>query len=116
MENTNLFHAASISNSILGKNVSIGGKTHVADRNFNYDGKKFGPPIRFNRSSGIASVKQEFGALIGNHVQLGLDVTINPGKKIGARTVIYPGITLFYDIPEKSRVRTDQKIEVIVNE
>jgi acetyltransferase-like isoleucine patch superfamily enzyme len=49
----------------------------------------------------ISSGRRKFGAIIGNNVQTGINVSIHPGVVIGSESWIAPGITLQRDVQGK---------------
>jgi UDP-N-acetylglucosamine diphosphorylase / glucose-1-phosphate thymidylyltransferase / UDP-N-acetylgalactosamine diphosphorylase / glucosamine-1-phosphate N-acetyltransferase / galactosamine-1-phosphate N-acetyltransferase len=49
---------------------------------------------------------QKFGAVIGDHAEIGCNSVLNPGSIIGRRSLIYPGIQWRGVLPEDSIVKT----------
>ena len=53
---------------------------------------------------------KKFGAMIGDHVEVGCNSVLNPGTVIGRNTNIYPLSPIRGFIPEKSIVKTGNVI------
>ena len=56
---------------------------------------------------------KKFGAVIGDHAEIGCNSVINPGSLIGRRTILYPGTVWKGVAPANSIVKTKQEHEVI---
>jgi NDP-sugar pyrophosphorylase family protein len=56
---------------------------------------------------------KKFGAVIGDHAEIGCNSVINPGSLIGRRTILYPGTVWKGVAPANSIVKTRQEHEVI---
>ncbi len=81
MENSFVSHLSYVGDSIIGRNCNIGAGAIFA--NLRLDDKTIGMNIKGRK---VDSKRRKLGALIGDNVKLGVNVTIMPGKKI------YPGI------------------------
>ena len=77
MDNSFVSHLSYVGDSIVGRNVNIGAGTVFA--NLRLDEKTIGMKIKGEK---IDSGRKKLGALIGDNVKLGVNVTIMPGKKI----------------------------------
>lgn len=55
---------------------------------------------------------QKFGAVIGDHVEIGCNSVLNPGSLIGRQSVIYPGTQWSGVLPPQSVAQWKQPIEV----
>ena len=58
----------------------------------------------------IATGLRKFGALIGDHVDVGCNVVINPGSIIGRHSLIYPSIAWRGILPANSIAKTADKV------
>ena len=56
---------------------------------------------------------KKFGAIIGDHAEIGCNSVINPGSLIGRNTVVYPGTIWRGVAPSDSIVKTSQTHTVI---
>src|SRR5215213_5755508 len=56
---------------------------------------------------------KKFGAIIGDHAEVGCNSVINPGSLIGKRSIVYPGTVWRGVVPENSLVKTKQTHEVV---
>lgn len=81
MDNSFVSHLSYVGDSIVGRNCNIGAGCIFA--NLRLDDKTIGMNIK---GSKIDSKRRKLGALLGDNVKLGVNVTIMPGKKI------YPNI------------------------
>ena len=58
---------------------------------------------------------KKFGAIIGDHAEIGCNSVINPGSIIGRRSVLYPGTNWRGVLPNGQIVKTIQTQQVIAN-
>lgn len=60
----------------------------------------------------IDSQLRKFGAILGDHAEIGCNAVLSPGSLIGRRSVVYPGAHWRGILPENhiAHVRTDQTI------
>lgn len=78
-------HYNYIGDSVLGTGAHLGAGVILS--NFRLDGKEIvvrGPEGK------IATGLRKFGAIIGDHAEVGCHSVINPGSVIGRRAVVYP--------------------------
>ncbi|MEM0026443.1 MAG: sugar phosphate nucleotidyltransferase [Ignisphaera sp.] len=102
MEGTHAAHLTYIGDSIIAENVNLGAGTKLA--NLRFDEKTVKMIIE---GTAIDSERRKLGAVIGGHVKTGINVSIMPGVKIGSYSIIYPGVTVYRDVPPKTVVRKD---------
>ncbi len=100
MEHAHAAHLAYIGDSVVGEYVNLGAGTVLA--NLRFDGKTIKVTIEGKR---IDSGRRKLGALIGGYVKTGINVSIMPGVRIGSYSIIYPGITVYKDVPPHTVVR-----------
>ncbi len=77
MENSFVSHLSYVGDSIIGRNCNIGAGSIFA--NLRLDDKTIGMNIKGKK---VDSRRRKLGALLGDNVKLGVNVTIMPGKKI----------------------------------
>ncbi len=82
MSNTRILSQASVSDSVIGEGCTIGGGTRIS--NIRLDGKNV-------KASGIDTGRQKLGAIIGDKVATGVNVSIDAGTIVGNNTIIGPG-------------------------
>jgi len=81
MNSTNISHLSYVGDSIIGENCNLGAGTIIA--NIRFDKK----PVTMNR---INTGRSKLGAIIGDDVQTGINVSINAGTIIGNRVRVNP--------------------------
>jgi NDP-sugar pyrophosphorylase family protein len=57
---------------------------------------------------------RKFGALIGDHAEIGCNSVLNPGSIIGRRAVMYPGVNWRGILPANNIAKNRQPVEVVV--
>ncbi len=85
MSGTNVPHLSYVGDTIIGENCNFGAGTNVA--NLRFDDSEVKLNIKGERES---SGRRKFGAVIGDNVKTGINVSIMPGKKIGPNKLIPP--------------------------
>jgi UDP-N-acetylglucosamine diphosphorylase / glucose-1-phosphate thymidylyltransferase / UDP-N-acetylgalactosamine diphosphorylase / glucosamine-1-phosphate N-acetyltransferase / galactosamine-1-phosphate N-acetyltransferase len=95
-DGTHAAHLSYIGDSIIGKNCNLGAGTITANVRFDKT------PIELTvKGERINSGREKLGAIIGDNVQTGINVSIHPGVVIGSRSWIGPGIVLQRDVKGK---------------
>lgn len=95
-------HFAYVGDSILGNNVNLGSHTTCANLKLNNQtisvrvgGKKIDTGLR------------KFGAIIGDHTQIGCNDVTNPGSLIGLNVQVYPCVNVGGVIPSNFVVKSN---------
>ena len=71
-------------------------------------------PVSIQTSEGpVSTGLRKFGAIIGDHAEIGCNSVINPGSLIGRNSVIYPGTQWRGNLAENSIAKTLQTQQVI---
>ena len=83
MSKSNVPHLSYVGDSILGENVNLGAGTNIA--NLRFDDSEVKVEVKETIQG---SGRRKFGALIGDNVKTGINVSIMPGR------AIYPGATV----------------------
>lgn len=91
------FHSNYIGDSVLEENVSMGSGSVLA--NLRLDEGEITSVLSEEKTN---TGKTKLGAMIGEGVRIGVNVSVMPGVKIGAQSMIGAGIILDRDIPEGS--------------
>jgi UDP-N-acetylglucosamine diphosphorylase/glucosamine-1-phosphate N-acetyltransferase len=94
MEGTHIAHLSYVGDSIIGSNCNLGAGTITA--NLRFDKKPVKVTIKEKR---VDSGLRKLGAIVGDDVQTGINVSINPGVKVGSGAWIAPGVTVTRDVP-----------------
>ncbi len=56
---------------------------------------------------------RKFGAIVGDHAEIGCNSVISPGSIIGREALIYPGVSWRGILPEKRIARLRQQVDII---
>jgi NDP-sugar pyrophosphorylase family protein len=101
-------HLSYVGDSILGYRSHIGAGVIVS--NLKLDRGEITVPVE---GAPVPTGLRKFGAIIGDHAEVGCHVMINPGSIIGRNTVIYPGTVWRGVAPANAIVKTVQTHTVI---
>ncbi len=99
MSNTNVPHLNYVGDSVIGENCNLGAGTKIA--NLRLDGKEIYATVKGKK---IPTVRRKFGAIIGDNVKTGINVSINVGTMIGNDVLIAPSAKVEGYIEPYSRV------------
>jgi len=61
----------------------------------------------------IATGLTKFGAIVGDHTEIGCNAVINPGSILGRECLIYPGVNFRGVLPHRSIVKLRQELQVL---
>ena len=100
LNNAQAAHFAYVGDSIVGGGVNLGAGVKCA--NFRLDKKEI--TIK-DAAFKIKTHLKKFGAIIGDHTQIGCNTTINPATFIGKSSICYSSMTIDGYIPENSIVK-----------
>lgn len=103
-------HSGYVGDSLIGRNTKIGAETVVANRKFREEDER--PEISsdliakdYSKNTG----RRFMGAVIGDNVDIGVNVSIMPGVQIGSNSKIGPGTVVHENIEENELVYLEQK-------
>lgn len=99
-------HYSYIADSIVGNNTRIAAGFISANRR--YDRKIIKAEVKGEK---VTTGKDGFGVCMGESVETGIGVKTMPGVCIGAEARVFPGITLFENVPHKATVKPVAKKE-----
>lgn len=88
LDHTKVYHYGFIGDSVIGFDSNIGAGTIFAVKLLN--GKKIKIHSFANEEGDTLSIRK-FGAIVGNDVQFGVNVSVMPGSIINPNQTIYPG-------------------------
>ncbi len=88
-------HLSYVGDSIIGEKTNFGAGTITA--NLRFDNK----PVKMtSKGQRLDTGRRKFGAVVGDNVQTGVNVSIHPGVRIGNNTWIEPGSVITVDVPD----------------
>jgi UDP-N-acetylglucosamine diphosphorylase/glucosamine-1-phosphate N-acetyltransferase len=103
-------HSGYIGDSVVGRNTKIGAETVTANRKFRRDGER--PEIGsdligkdYDKETGRSSL----GAIIGDDVDIGVNVSLMPGVQIGSGAKIGPGTVVHENVEHDQTVYVEQE-------
>ncbi len=99
MSNTNVPHLNYVGDSVIGENCNLGAGTKIA--NLRLDGKEIYATVKGRK---VPTGRRKFGAIIGDNVKTGINVSINVGTMIGNDVLIAPSAKVEGYIEPYSRV------------
>ncbi len=111
MNKTHVSHHAYVGDSIIGEECNLGAGTITA--NLRFDEKPVGYVVKKVKES---TNRVKFGAVLGDHVKTGVDVSTMPGVKIGAYSWVYPGAVVTRDVPPCSIYVSEEDIRELRDE
>ncbi len=85
MSNTNVPHLNYVGDSVIGENCNLGAGTKIA--NLRLDGGTIHATVKGRK---VSTGRRKFGAIIGDNVKTGINVSINVGTMIGNDVFIAP--------------------------
>jgi bifunctional UDP-N-acetylglucosamine pyrophosphorylase/glucosamine-1-phosphate N-acetyltransferase len=97
MDGTNISHLSYIGDSVIGEGCNLGAGTITANLRFDKKTVKVETEGRI-----LDSKKGKLGAFIGDEAQIGVNVSLMPGVKIGYKSWIAPGATVYRSVPENT--------------
>jgi bifunctional UDP-N-acetylglucosamine pyrophosphorylase/glucosamine-1-phosphate N-acetyltransferase len=100
MRNTRIPHLSYIGDSIIGEDCSLGAGTITA--NLRFDEAEVRSKVR---GSWVNSGRKKLGAILGDGVRTGINVSTFPGVKIGRGSWIGPGAIVDRDVPSNARYK-----------
>ena len=101
MRNTRIPHLSYVGDSIIGEDCSLGAGTVTA--NLRFDKAEIKTQIR---GSWMNSGRKKLGAILGDSVRTGINVSIFPGVRIGRGSWIGPGAIVDRDVSSNARYRS----------
>ncbi len=96
MENSYVSHLSYVGDSIVGRNCNVAAGSIFA--NLRLDEKTVGMKID---GAYVDSGHKKLGAIVGDNVKFGVNVTVMPGKKIWPNIMVPPGMTVDEDIEKQ---------------
>jgi len=100
MNNVHIPHLSYVGDSVVGDSTSLGAGTITANLRFDNANVQSWVKDRW-----VDSGRRKLGAIFGDEVRTGINVSILPGVKIGPRAWIGPGVTVKRDVPSGKKVK-----------
>lgn len=88
-------HLAYVGDSVIGDDVNIAGGSMIA--NWRHDDQPIATPIKGQM---VSTQRKKFGAVIGDHVRLGVNTSVYPGRKIWPNLSTRPGQIVDKDLTQ----------------
>lgn len=101
-------HFNYVGDSILGYKAHLGAGVILS--NVRLDS---GEVIVHDSDTAIPSGLKKFGAIIGDHAEVGCNAVLSPGSLLGRNTVIYPGVQWRGILAAGAMVKLRQQLEII---
>lgn len=99
MRNTKIPHLNYVGDSIIGENCNLGAGTKIA--NLRFDENEISA---VQEGKIVKTGRRKFGAVIGDNVRTGINVSVNTGALIGNDSVIGPGAVVEGYVAPASRI------------
>lgn len=107
LNHSNAAHFAYLGDTILGSHVNLGAGVKCA--NLRLDGAQI---VIRDCGQKIATNRRKFGAIIGDHSEVGCNSVLNPGTLLCKNVQAYPSINFGGYIEENSVVRPSVKVQI----
>lgn len=107
MDNTKISHLSYVGDSVIGENCNLGAGTKVA--NLRLDEGQIKMMVKRKL---VPTGRRKLGAIIGDYVKTGVNVSIMPGVKIGSSSMIGPSVVVYRDVPKGTVVLLRQKLDI----
>lgn len=109
MSGTKVPHLSYVGDSIIGEDCNLGAGTITANIRFDEQ------PIKMRvKGKVMVSGRKKLGAIIGDSVQTGINVSLLPGVRVGSGSWIGPGVIVSEDVESGKIVVTKQTQTTII--
>lgn len=100
MDDVKIPHLSYVGDSIIGKGSSLGAGTVTANLRFDH------ATVRSKvKGAWVDSRRRKLGAILGDNVRTGINVSLFPGVKVGPEAWLGPGAVVENDVPGGRRVK-----------
>jgi len=100
-------HFAYVGDSILGNHTNLGAGVKLANLRLNGE-----PVLIRGEQTSLSTGMRKFGAIIGDHCQIGCNAVLNPGTLLGKQVLVHPTLNFGGVVKEKSVVKASQKVHI----
>jgi len=111
MEGATAAHLAYIGDSVVCEYANLGAGTVLA--NLRLDGKEVKVGVKGVK---VPTGRRKLGGFVGGYARLGVNVSVNPGVKVGAYSRVFPGVSVFEDVPPCTTLLPDGSTRPIPRE
>jgi len=101
-------HFSYVGDSILGHRAHLGAGVILSNIRLDQKQVVISTPEGF-----LETGLRKFGAIIGDHAEIGCNSVLSPGSVIGRRSLIYPGTQWRGVLPENQIARLRQQVDII---
>lgn len=105
-------HFNYVGDSILGYKSHLGAGSILSNVKLDHSEIYIDPPAGLEGSR-VSSHLKKFGAILGDHAEVGCNAVLNPGSIIGRRSVVYPGAQWRGVLPAESIAKFRQSFSVL---
>jgi bifunctional UDP-N-acetylglucosamine pyrophosphorylase/glucosamine-1-phosphate N-acetyltransferase len=105
MRGTRIPHLSYVGDSIIGESCNLGAGTITANIRFDEQPLKMRVKGRL-----VVTGRKKLGAILGDRVQTGINVSILPGVRIGPGSWIGPGVVVSSDVQSGQLLTTRQQV------
>ena len=108
-DKANVPHFNYVGDSILGYGAHLGAGAILSNVKLDHT------PVSVVRPDGnlVATGLRKFGAIVGDHAELGCNSVLSPGSIIGRRSIVYPGMQWRGVLGENQIAKVRQQIEIV---
>ena len=108
-DNANVPHFNYVGDSILGYGAHLGAGAILSNVKLDHT------PVSVVRPDGnlVATGLRKFGAIVGDHAELGCNSVLSPGSIIGRRSIVYPGMQWRGVLGENQIAKVRQQIAIV---
>ncbi len=108
MNKSNAAHFTYLGDCIVGSFVNLGAGVKCA--NLRLDSK---PVVIDIKGQKVATQRRKFGAIIGDHTEVGCNSVLNPGTLLAKRVQAYPSINFGGYVEADSLIKPTSKVQII---
>ena len=108
-DNANVPHFNYVGDSILGHGAHLGAGAILSNVKLDHT------PVSVVKPDGslLATGLRKFGAIVGDHAELGCNSVLSPGSIIGRRSIVYPGMQWRGVLGENQIAKVRQQIQIV---
>ncbi|MDD5201174.1 MAG: hypothetical protein PHC88_15390 [Terrimicrobiaceae bacterium] len=100
-------HFNYVGDSILGHKAHLGAGVILSNVRLDHE------PVRIATAEGpVETGLRKFGAVIGDHAEIGCNAVLSPGSLIGRRSIVYPGVQWRGVLPDHSIAGLRQDLQI----
>ena len=101
-------HYNYVGDSILGHKAHLGAGVILSNVRLDR-----APVVIHTADGAVSTGLRKFGAIVGDHAEVGCNAVLSPGSVIGRSCIVYPGTQWRGVLPEKSIAKLRQDIQIV---